>query len=595
LSFTAANSTSAVLAANIVVTPAINGSYNYSSIPYSPLATSGTSISLSDDQVSGAIPIGFNFNFFGNTYSQFYISSNGFITFSPGSSTGCCAGGVLPTGGLPDNLIAAAWDDLYPPGAGSISYYTTGSAGSRKAVVSYTNIPYCCGSTPAVTTQIILHEGSNNIEIQTANINNGAPVTQGVQNAGATVGVATPGMNAASVNATNFGTLFSPTGTCTGTSKSFTITANPTPNASASPATQTLPCSGQAIGNIGLNSNVSGTSFNWTRDNISSVTGIASIGSSNPITGSLTNTSGSTKQVTFTITPSYTNGGTTCPGPTTTATVDVPTTVSATASVTNALNNTAYPMAGQELQTIYLNYPNSAQSETITVTGAGGTGSYTYAWQKSNCLANNTGIPSFVALTSGSPAVPVTTNAYTWSPTALDTCSFFGDNVYAFKVTVSDANGCVATATKKLSVVNPWTGASGTSNVQICHHVPRSSLTQILQVSPSLVASHLGHGDDLGNCSPFSGKQILPEHAEERYAFIYPNPTTGVFVLEIDQIREQANVTVTDISGKVIQTRAIKADGAKTATFDMSSYAKGVYLVQVVDGAFVYRDKIVVH
>jgi hypothetical protein len=392
--------------------------------------------------------------------------------------------------------------------------------------------------------------------------------------------------------------VYSSTSGCTGPTTTASITVNPKPVVSASPSSQDLACSGQAIGSIGLSSNVAGTTFSWTRDHISDVTGIASIGSSNPIMGSLTNTSGSATPVIFTITPTYTNGGVGCPGNTTTATVNVPSTLAASASVTNALNNTAYPMAGQELQTIYLNYPGSAQSQTINVTAAGGTGAYSYSWEKSNCLAYNMGVPSYNTLTSGSPAVPVTANTYTWSPTTADTCSFFGDNVYAFKVTVSDINGCTATTTKKLNVVNPWVGAAGTSNVQICHKVPRSTLTQILQVAPSLVASHLGHGDILGNCPVFIGKQILPgeEDGEEMHtAFIYPNPTTGVFMLELNEITsENADITVTDISGKVIQNKTMAKDGPKTATFDMNNYAKGVYLIQVIDGAFVFRDKIIV-
>lgn len=49
---------------------------------YAPLATSGTNVTLSDDQVSGAIPIGFNFTFFCNNYTNAYISSTNFVTFN---------------------------------------------------------------------------------------------------------------------------------------------------------------------------------------------------------------------------------------------------------------------------------------------------------------------------------------------------------------------------------------------------------------------------------------------------------------------------------------------------------------------------------
>jgi hypothetical protein len=57
--------------------------------------------------VSAARAIGFNFTFFGNTYPNLYVSSNGFVS-RPGVSQGCCRGGVLPTADAVNNVIAAA-------------------------------------------------------------------------------------------------------------------------------------------------------------------------------------------------------------------------------------------------------------------------------------------------------------------------------------------------------------------------------------------------------------------------------------------------------------------------------------------------------
>lgn len=44
------------------------------------ISASGTVVTLEDDELSLA-PIGFEFGFYGNRYTEFYISSNGFITF----------------------------------------------------------------------------------------------------------------------------------------------------------------------------------------------------------------------------------------------------------------------------------------------------------------------------------------------------------------------------------------------------------------------------------------------------------------------------------------------------------------------------------
>jgi hypothetical protein len=105
--------------------------------------------------------------------------------------------------------------------------------------------------------------------------------------------------------------------TCTGPSASFTITVNPTPNAVATPSTQTI-CSGTAMAPIVLSGNVSGTVFNWVRNNTVNVTGIPNSGSGN-ITGIPFNNTTVQQTVTYTITP-VANG---CTGPSITATLIV--------------------------------------------------------------------------------------------------------------------------------------------------------------------------------------------------------------------------------------------------------------------------------
>lgn len=152
------------------------------------ISASGTFLPLNDDAVSGAISLGFNFDFYGNTYSQVYVSSNGFLTFNPGSSNGCCNGQSLPNGSSnPSNLVAGFWNDLYPPlTQPNIFYQTTGSPGSQKFVVGFYNVPnYFDG--PRVTFEMILHQGSNNIELQYgAAPNDGSNVTIGITNNGDT-------------------------------------------------------------------------------------------------------------------------------------------------------------------------------------------------------------------------------------------------------------------------------------------------------------------------------------------------------------------------------------------------------------------------
>src|SRR6266498_1435810 len=102
---------------------------------------------------------------------------------------------------------------------------------------------------------------------------------------------------------------------CTPSTDDMMVTFNPTPNAVATPASQTV-CSGTAITTIALSGDVGLTTFTWTRNNTTS--GIASSGSGD-ISGTLTNTTNAQATVVFTITPTA-NG---CNGTPTTATVAV--------------------------------------------------------------------------------------------------------------------------------------------------------------------------------------------------------------------------------------------------------------------------------
>ena len=61
------------------------------------------SVSLSvDDQYSILLPIGFSFNFYGNLYTNFVISSNGFITFNASDASGYSAWSIST--GIPGNV-----------------------------------------------------------------------------------------------------------------------------------------------------------------------------------------------------------------------------------------------------------------------------------------------------------------------------------------------------------------------------------------------------------------------------------------------------------------------------------------------------------
>jgi Secretion system C-terminal sorting domain len=221
-------------------------SYTATSIPFAPSPAGGTSLSLADDVIGAAVPIGFNFTFFCQVKTQVFIAPNGFITFNAASASGCCSGTALPTATITD-FIAGTWNDLYPPGGGTVQYQTLGTAPNRIFVVSYTGIIHCCSGGPINTFQIKLFETTNAIEIHSTTISDdGSPHTQGIQDATGANFVAVPGRSGTNFTATNDAFRFTPVlGAVTyawspATFLTSTTIANPNANGVISPTTYTV-------------------------------------------------------------------------------------------------------------------------------------------------------------------------------------------------------------------------------------------------------------------------------------------------------------------------------------------------------------------
>jgi hypothetical protein len=192
--------------------------YSFAQVPFSPRLLTGTLIPLVDDAVSGVVPIGFTFCFWGNEYSQAYVGSNGWVGFTAGQPIAFTPFAIPTTNPfIPRNCIMGAFHDMNPGIAGApptptqyVYYRTEGIAPFRRFVVSWANVPmYQCIALRAQQ-QIVLHETSNVIEntiyfkpICAAWVNGRA--IQGLHNANATQAIVIPGRNATtwSVTANN--------------------------------------------------------------------------------------------------------------------------------------------------------------------------------------------------------------------------------------------------------------------------------------------------------------------------------------------------------------------------------------------------------
>lgn len=218
---------------------------------------------------------------------------------------------------------------------------------------------------------------------------------------------------------------------CSTTINTITITVNPKPTLAALPLTQTV-CGSTPFANIAItNTNsVLGTTFDWTRNNIVNVSGVASFGSGSSISGTLTNTTNSNQTVTFTITALAGS----CPSDA--MTVDILVLPTPLITVTPTTQTRCH------LQAITtLNFGNS--------NAVAGT---TYSWTRDN-TTNLTGIPDFG---NGASLSGTFSNNTTSNQTTI------------FTITALAPNGCSSTTTASVTVYAPLVAPTINAPQTVC-------------------------------------------------------------------------------------------------------------------------------
>ncbi|SVA68612.1 uncharacterized protein METZ01_LOCUS121466, partial [marine metagenome] len=127
-----------------------------------------TITNMGDDDYRGPFQLPFDFTFYGETYSQVYINSNGFISFGTGNTQ--YNNSTIPDQGVPNNIIAFFWDDLNPASGGIIEYGQV----ENSWVCSFVNVREFGGS-GTISAQVILTEDSE-ILFQYLDFNNGIDI-----------------------------------------------------------------------------------------------------------------------------------------------------------------------------------------------------------------------------------------------------------------------------------------------------------------------------------------------------------------------------------------------------------------------------------
>jgi len=186
-------------------------SYAVAEIPYVlpyPFTQGAMLPALADDVYSSAIPIGFPFQFYGTTYNNVWVSTNGYIMFTAPATgfSDWTPNGPVPNATMDRPAIFAVYHDINPNYCGTIRTGTFGVAPCRKFVVNYDAVCQWSCTSQQVSAQIVLYEGTNVVEVYIGNkpICAGHPNTVvGIQNAAGTIGIGPTGYTFGQWSATN--------------------------------------------------------------------------------------------------------------------------------------------------------------------------------------------------------------------------------------------------------------------------------------------------------------------------------------------------------------------------------------------------------
>lgn len=142
------------------------GNYKFSATSgtYTPIV-GGTSTSLpvgADDTLSNSFPIGFTFNYGGTNYTNIRVNSNGLLTFNA-TGNASAANNLATTTTSFRPGIAPLWDDLQC--TVGVTYQVSGTAPNRVLTVQWQNMEWNWSSSVAISFQVKLYEGSNDIQL----------------------------------------------------------------------------------------------------------------------------------------------------------------------------------------------------------------------------------------------------------------------------------------------------------------------------------------------------------------------------------------------------------------------------------------------
>ncbi len=149
------------------------------------ISGTGTATGLSDDAYIHAA-MGMSFSFYGNTYSDISVGSNGTLYFADAYLG--LGNTPLPSSngyGVDSDIMAVYWDDLNPGAGGEVYYQTTSLLGQNVFIAQWNDVQHFGdNASDVVSAQAILFESTGDILMQYLSVSSemGSGATSGLQN-----------------------------------------------------------------------------------------------------------------------------------------------------------------------------------------------------------------------------------------------------------------------------------------------------------------------------------------------------------------------------------------------------------------------------
>ncbi len=234
-----------------------------------------------------------------------------------------------------------------------------------------------------------------------------------------------------------------------------------------------------------------------------------------------------------------------------------------TSSITKniTVNSTPIANAGTDKQ-VYYGYTPLACT-VLSGSASSGTSPYTYSWSNgTSTIANN--------------VCPTVNTIYT--------------------LTVTDANFCSSTDAALVRVTDVRCGP-GNRKVKVCHTEPKKQDVNIC-IDEHAVAKHLADGDYLGDCltaTVAAISDVVSEAYQVDRLQVYPNPSNGNFVVELQDVKSDVSISIFNLNGSVIARKVVKGNSSTKINFNLPLIGRGIYLVQVFADNKMQTKKLIIH